>query len=304
MKRGLALLGALLVVLVSGAPAAVAAPGVHPVAVPEDARAVDTSLPDRTVGDGTPASCTSAAVVSAVAAGGVITFDCGPKPVTIAMTRTAKVVNTSPRIVLDGGGLVTLERRGERRILYLDTCDQAQSWTTVALRGPGDAALMVQHLTFTRRRRDRRADDGGGGGAIFVRGGRFKVVDSTFVDNSCDRTGPDLGGAAIRALDQYHDLPVYIAGSTFSGGRCSQRQRRCPASGCRGRSSTAPSPTTRRSATARTRPGSAPRGWQRWCDLSRRQRVHGDARRHEHTGNQPTRAAARSSSSATTTPGR
>ncbi|HEX6420584.1 MAG TPA: hypothetical protein VFZ77_18935, partial [Acidimicrobiales bacterium] len=38
-------------------------------AVPPEAQAVDTSRPDRVIGDGTPASCTSAAVVDAVAAG-------------------------------------------------------------------------------------------------------------------------------------------------------------------------------------------------------------------------------------------
>jgi hypothetical protein len=62
---------------------------------------------DPVIGDGTPASCTSDASVAAVAAGGVITFSCGPAPVTITMTATAKVVNARPKIVLDGGGRVT-----------------------------------------------------------------------------------------------------------------------------------------------------------------------------------------------------
>ena len=46
------------------------------------------------------------------------------------MTATAKVGNTSAEVVLDGGGKVTLSGGGARRILYLDTCDQAQTWTT------------------------------------------------------------------------------------------------------------------------------------------------------------------------------
>ena len=69
-------------------------------------------------------------VVSAVQAGGVIRFACGPKPVTIQMKATAKVSNTSRRVVLDGGGLVTLSGEGRRRILYMDTCDKTQTWTT------------------------------------------------------------------------------------------------------------------------------------------------------------------------------
>lgn len=38
--------------------------------VPVAARALDTSHPDRVIGDGTPASCTSRKVVAAVARGG------------------------------------------------------------------------------------------------------------------------------------------------------------------------------------------------------------------------------------------
>src|SRR5262245_42000355 len=88
-------------------------PGAVP--LPPEALPVDTSRPDRVIGNGTPSSCTSDAVVAAVAAGGVITFDCGPAPVTITMTATAKVVNTSPVVVLDGGGRVTLSGAGQRR---------------------------------------------------------------------------------------------------------------------------------------------------------------------------------------------
>ena len=90
---------------------AAAAPGARPVPVPAAGRAVDTSHAGRVVGHGTPASCTSAAVVAAVRAGGIIRFDCGPKPVTIAMRSTAKVRNTSRQVVLDGGGRVTLAAR-------------------------------------------------------------------------------------------------------------------------------------------------------------------------------------------------
>ena len=104
-------------------------------AIPTGGGLEDSSTPDQVIGSGTPASCTSAAVVAAVAQGGVITFDCGPDPVTIEMLETAKVVNnTGPEIVIDGGGLVTLSGRGERRILYMNTCDPAQVWTTPTAR--------------------------------------------------------------------------------------------------------------------------------------------------------------------------
>jgi hypothetical protein len=58
--------------------------------VPAAGRAVDTRHPNHVIGSGTPASCTSAAVVRDVAAGGIIAFNCGPKPVTIVMTTTAR----------------------------------------------------------------------------------------------------------------------------------------------------------------------------------------------------------------------
>jgi hypothetical protein len=67
------------------------------------------------------------------------------------------------------------------------------------------------------------ADFGGasGGGAIFDLGGQLKVVNSRFIGNRCFHTGPDLGGAAIRALAQWRGRPVYITGDTFRGGACS-----------------------------------------------------------------------------------
>ena len=126
---------------------AAAAPATAAVPVPKKARGVDTSHPDRWVGSGTPRSCTSRAVVKAVAKGGVIRFRCGPDPVRIEMKRTAKVVNTSRRVVLDGRGLVTLSGGGKRRILYQNTCDQRQTWTTSHCDDQATPRLVVQDLT-------------------------------------------------------------------------------------------------------------------------------------------------------------
>lgn len=196
--------------------------GVAHVAVPKAARAVSTAHPTRVIGKGTPASCTSAAVVKAVRLGGVIRFSCGPKPVTIHMKATAKVVNTNgPRVVLDGRGLVTLDGGNRHRILYLDTCDQAQVWTTSHCQDQNTPRLVVQNLTFAHGNSIGQTFDGGGGGAIFARGGRLKVVNSTFVGNRCERTGPDIGGAAVRALSQYHGRPVYVVNSRFGHNVCS-----------------------------------------------------------------------------------
>jgi predicted outer membrane repeat protein len=189
--------------------------------VPAAGQPVDTSHPAHVIGSGTPASCTSAAVVAAVAGGGIITFSCGPRPVTITMQATAKVVNTSAEVVLDGGGKVTLSGGGDRRILYMDTCDPGQQWTTSHCQDQSQPRLVVQNMRFIDGNSTGQTFDGGGGGAIFDRGGQLAVINSSFLDNRCDPTGPDLGGAAIRALSQFDNLPVYIVHSTFRGGVCS-----------------------------------------------------------------------------------
>ena len=206
----------------AGAPAAGAgAGGAGAHAAAPVAGLVSTAHPDHVVGDGTAASCTSRAVVRAVRAGGVITFACGSGPVTIVMKATAKVRNTSRRVVLDGAGKVTLSGGGVRRILYMDTCDKRQVWTTSHCDDQARPRLVVQNMTFAHGNATGRHFDGGGGGAIFARGGRLRVISSRFLGNRCDSTGPDLGGAAIRALSQYHGRPVYIIHDTFRRGVCS-----------------------------------------------------------------------------------
>ena len=184
--------------------------------IPPEAQPVDTTHPDHVVGTGTPASCTGAAVAAAVAKGGIITFACGPNPVTIPMTVTAKVFNDQPDVVLDGGGLVTLDGQGARRILYQNTCDPAQVWTTSHCQDQDHPILTVQRVVFANGKAS-GTETMDGGGAIFVRGGRFRVIDSQFYGNRCAPTGPDVGGAAIQVFSQYHGLPVYVVRSTFGG---------------------------------------------------------------------------------------
>lgn len=180
-------------------------------------QAVNTSHPDQVVGTGTAGSCTSAAVVAAVAQGGIITFNCGSAPVTIAMTATAKVFNNKPDVTLDGGGKVTLDGGNTVRILYQNTCDSAQVWTTPTCQNQPSPTLTVQNIAFTKGNSTGQTTDGGGGGAIFVRGGHFNIVNSTFTKNQCEGTGQDIGGGAVRVLSIYNGDPVYVTNSTFGG---------------------------------------------------------------------------------------
>jgi hypothetical protein len=185
-------------------------------AIPTGAGLEDTSHPNHVIGNGTPSSCTSAALVAAVKAGGIITFECGSAPVTIQMTQTAQIFNNAaPKTVIDGGGLVTLSGMKKTRILYMNTCDQNLVWTTPHCDNQEYPQLTVQNLTFTAG--NASTEVAPEGGAIYALGGRLKVVNSRFFSNVCASTGPDTAGGAIYAFEEYQGLPVYVVHSTFGG---------------------------------------------------------------------------------------
>ncbi len=165
----------------------------------------DVSSPTSTVGDGTAASCTAEALQSAAAQGGIIVFDCGPDPITIAVDSTIVVTEET---VIDGGGLVSLSGGNSARILYLDS-----GYDTPTPR------LVVQRLNFL----DGQAPSGGedtaqGGGAIYRDGGSLTVIDSNFTGNHAPSPGQDIAGGAIYAFGGGDTI---IVGSTFSGNEAS-----------------------------------------------------------------------------------
>ena len=181
--------------------------------VPAAARAVSTSHPTRYIGNGTAKSCTSAAVVRAVARGGIIRFNCGTKHVTIHMTRTAKIYNKHHLTVLDGRGKVTLDGGGKIPILEQNTCDQKLGWETARCDLQTFPMLAVQNLTFANGNSIGHKRSFGGGGGIYVFGGQVKLNNVGFFDNRCDTNG---GG--LRVIIQ--KKPVYVVNSTFDGGKC------------------------------------------------------------------------------------
>ncbi|HSK91431.1 MAG TPA: hypothetical protein VK875_08965 [Euzebyales bacterium] len=188
--------------------------------VPTDARAEDTADPDTVIGNGTADSCTSEAVVDAVAQGGVVTFDCGPDPVTITMTETAQMTAANPSLVLDGGGNVTLSGGGDRRILEADVCVPMNEprWCQS---GP---SLTLQNLRLVDADSSGGETVGGaedGGGAVLAKGARVKVVNSSFSDNRCVPAGADPGGAALRLVMTPIGEPATVVHSTFEDGACS-----------------------------------------------------------------------------------
>jgi hypothetical protein len=167
-----------------------------------------------------------------VAAGGIVTFDCGTKPLTITLTATAQVPKTDHFVVIDGGGLITLSGAGQRQILSSDTC--AGTWSTNDCVDQPYPEVVVQNITLQDAYNAAQQNVsctqnapvcwyGGvdGGGAVYDEGGQFEAINSNFVDNSCYSYGPDLGGGAIRAIAQYNSDPVYLTRDTFVDNSCS-----------------------------------------------------------------------------------
>ena len=166
------------------------------------AKTVDVSNPTAVVGTGTAASCTSQALTTAVAAGGVVTFDCGPSPVTITVPSEVPV---SKDTTIDGGNLVTLSGGKSSRILHIKS-----AWNVAT------PLLTVQNLTFS----DGYTTDvmnttstTEGGAAIFEDGGSLTVIDCTFTSNQCASTGEDVSGGAINGQGVG---TLIVEGSTFT----------------------------------------------------------------------------------------
>jgi len=147
---------------------------------------VDTSKPTTVVGSGTAASCTEAALDAAVAAGGIVTFDCGAAPITITVSAEVPVTTDT---TIDGGHLVTLSGGKSTRILHIKS-----AWNVAT------PLLTVQNLTLTDGYTTdvlNTSSTAEGGAAIFEDGGSLTVVDCTFTDNQCASTGEDVSGGAI-----------------------------------------------------------------------------------------------------------
>ena len=133
------------------------------------------------VGNGTPASCTEAALDAALAGGGLVTFSCGGAA-TIPVTAT-KSISAAAATVVDGGGLVTLDGRDAVRIFSVEYQRQ----------------LTVRNLTL---RRGRAADFGAAIRSAFHERGTAALVVANvrFEDNVCTQAGDDVGGGAIYLL--------------------------------------------------------------------------------------------------------
>lgn len=197
--------------------------------LPAEAQPVDTSSPTTVVGMGTSASCTFQALSTAVSAGGVITFNCGPDPVTISVTSTlTPPISTSGspvHIVIDGGSKITLDGGKSVRIISWSHATWRTSQDTLTLQhiqlsnGKASGTKQIAACTTQPNAQCSTGYTDGQGGAVFMQDGSLRVIDSVFTGNEAAMLGPDTGGGALY-LDGSGTLS-YIAQSTFQNNSAS-----------------------------------------------------------------------------------
>ncbi len=188
--------------------------------VPAGGQAVDTSHPDHVVGTGTPASCTNDALHAAATQGGIVTFDCGPDAVTIAVTATVDLP-IDKDTVLDGGQKVTLDGGGAVQILRFDSPNFRAN----------EHRLTLQHIALANGKETptvaiptapapcSQGFNDGEGGALYMRDGNLTVIDAIFENNQAAPLGPDTGGGALYVLGSKHG--GILVHSTFKGNQAS-----------------------------------------------------------------------------------
>lgn len=175
------------------------------VACPDAPSLIDTAATGNVVGTGTPASCTASALEAAIAQGGTVTFNCGAEPHTI---NTSSELQVDRDLVLDGGGLITLDAADQHRIMSIGGNFESTS-----------PAVVVQRMSFSHGKSSNTGDDTvSGGGAIYRKGGTLTVLDSQFTNNSAPASGQDIAGGAIYS---FGGGETTISGSAFSGNSAS-----------------------------------------------------------------------------------
>jgi len=203
------------------------------------------------VGTGTAASCTEAALDTALKGGGNVTFKCGTQAYAIAISKEKSIAaNTT----IDGGNLITLNGGNKTRVLVvgngikltLTNLTIANGFSTQ--QGAGIFSGNKSQLTVTNCKFNNNISTSGGtfdgGGAIFIssestatiqsstftsnkagNGGAINnllsnltVSNSTFTSNESTRPGAPGGGGGAIYIDGGNggNGKLSITGSTFS----------------------------------------------------------------------------------------
>lgn len=166
------------------------------------------AVPQRVVGDGTPASCTELALLKAVDDGGDILFACGgPHTFALTMPLTATL-----NAHIDGGGQITLTALGIHRMVHVAATSVMTIDNMTFASGNGGAIISYGDLTVRGSRFSGNATRGGGadrlGGAISAQG-RLTVLDSIF-----ERNAASVGGAIAMGMVGGRDK-LHVARSIF-----------------------------------------------------------------------------------------
>ncbi len=146
------------------------------------------------VGDGTPESCDGNALEAVLATGGMVSFDCGPNPVSIAVN--TMVIEKDATL---DGDLVTLWGEDLRQIFIVNPgvnfVLRNITLTGGSWYGDGGAITNYGNLTLESSTisSSRAEGEASRGGAIFNDGGNLSLYDSYLLSNSAGQYG---GGIA------------------------------------------------------------------------------------------------------------
>ena len=204
------------------------------------------------VGSGTPSSCTQAALVSQIVAGGTVTFNCGAGPQSIAFPSVSYILASNPPVTIDGGDTITIDGTGTTNSIFgifgSATALPNVTFTHITI-AHGDIStglnaggaiqnfgnLTLDHVTL----RDSHSPGSGaifqepctgcltptltathclfqnntvGGGAISIQGGNAVIEDSTFSGNTAS------GGGAIEVFgNATFKIDLTVSRCTFTG---------------------------------------------------------------------------------------
>ncbi len=155
-------------------------------------------------GNGTPGSCTEQALQAAFDLGGEILCNCGPNPITLALSSAIVVTQTT---IFDGNHLLTLDGQGSTRILYKNAMVDLTVQQTALEQGRAPGAPS-SHFS-----------EQCGGAFLNRQGGIIKFIDCTFTDNTVTSIdGSDIAGGAVYILGAQQAI---FSGCTFENNSAS-----------------------------------------------------------------------------------
>jgi predicted outer membrane repeat protein len=175
------------------------------------------------VGGGTAASCTEAAFTTAVAAGGTVTFACGPNATTIVLTSPKTVTRNT---TIKGASKITLSGNLQTRLLDVAsgaTLNMDHIVLEKAFSAASDGAAISSHgrlVLSNATIRDTVTGAGSGGAAIYADGPSTRITGCLFENNTGGTAGAILlgGGGGPAQIERSTLRNNFAAGGNGKGG--------------------------------------------------------------------------------------